>query len=108
MFNGQKFNYQAKVWAEVGERKAGGAYLSRWAMARTCRANGGAGGVAAEMFKKGDCADKKPRFLFFAPVQRDAHGGFSAEKPRNSRKMACNYSFHKDNRCGNKAGECSP
>ncbi|MDY4058743.1 MAG: hypothetical protein SOY63_02930, partial [Alloprevotella sp.] len=75
MFNGEKFNYQAKVWAEGGERKAGGAHLSRWAMARTCRANGGAGGVAAEMFKKGDCADKKPRFLFFAPVQCAAHGG---------------------------------
>ena len=103
-----KFNYQAKVWAEVGERKAGGAYLSRWAMARTCRANCGAGGVAAEMFKKGDWGDKKPRFLFFAPVQRDAHGGFSAEKPQNSRKMACNYSSHKANGCGNKAGECSP
>ena len=62
----------------------------------------------SEMFKKGDCADKKPRFLFFAPLQRDAHGGFSDEKPRNSRKMACNYSSHKANRCGNKAGECSP
>ena len=108
MFNGQKFNFQAKVWAEVGDRKAGGAHLSRWAMVRTCRANCGAGGVAAEMFKKGDCADKKARFLFFAPVQRGAHCGFSAEKPRNSRKMACNYSSHKANRCGNKADECSP
>ena len=96
------------MWAEVGERKAGGAHLSRWAMVRTCRANCGAGGVAAEMFKKGDCADKKPRFLFFAPLQRDAHGGISAEKPRNSRKMACNYSSHKAYGGGNKAGECSP
>ena len=42
------------------------------------------------------------------PAQRDVHGGFWAEKPQNSRKMACNFSSHKDNRCANKAGECSP
>ena len=58
--------------------------------------------------KRGIVLTKKPRLLFFAPLQRDAHGGFSAEKPRNSRKMACNYSSHKAYGCANKAGECSP
>ena len=68
----------------------------------------GFGNSAFQMFKKRAWGDKKTCFLFVMPAQRDVHGGFSAEKPQNSRKMAWNFSSHKDNRCANKAGECSP